>query len=125
MASRRICLVGSQRSLSRRFLVPRQTRSRSLSHLRPFSGTDRMSGIGFVSGIAPRDRTLVVIFLRGGADGLTLVAPVADDAYHRARPTLRVAEKDGIRLDDVFALHPRLAPLAPLWTAGELAIIHS
>ena len=84
-----------------------------------------MSGIGFVSGIDSRDRTLVVIFLRGGADGLTLVAPVADDAYHRARPTLRVAEKDGIRLDDVFALHPRLAPLAPLWTSGELAIVHS
>src|SRR6185369_10512959 len=96
----------------------------SWPHL-PFSGTDRMSGLGFVSSVAPHDRTLVVIFLRGGADGLTLVAPVADDAYHRVRPTLRVAETEGIRLDDVFALHPRLAPLAPLWTAGELAIVHS
>ena len=84
-----------------------------------------MSGTGFVSAVAPRDRTLVVIFLRGGADGLTLVAPVADDAYHRARPTLRVREKEGVRLDDVFALHPRLSPLAPLWVAGELAIVHS
>jgi len=85
----------------------------------------RMSSLGFVTGIAPRDRTLVVIFLRGGADGLTLVAPVADDAYHRARPTLRVTERDGLRLDDVFALHPRLAPLVPLWASGELAIVHS
>jgi uncharacterized protein (DUF1501 family) len=84
-----------------------------------------MTGLGFVTGIAPRDRVLVVIFLRGGADGLTLVAPVADDAYHRARPTLRVRENDGVRLDDVFALHPRLAALAPLWTSGELAIVHS
>ena len=84
-----------------------------------------MTGIGFVSSIAPRERTLVVIFLRGGADGLTLVAPVADDGYQRARPTLRVAEKEGVRLDDVFALHPRLAPLAPLWAAGELAIVHA
>ena len=83
------------------------------------------AALGFVSGIAPRDRTLVVIFLRGGADGLTLVAPVADDAYQRARPTLRVRERDGVRLDDVFALHPRLAPLAPLWSSGELAIIHA
>ena len=65
-----------------------------------------------------------MIFLRGGADGLTLVAPVADDAYHRARPTLRVNEREGLRLDDVFALHPRLAPLAPLWASGELAIVH-
>src|ERR1043165_2059162 len=36
-----------------------------------------MTGIGFVSGIAPTDRVLVVIFLRGGADGLTLVATAA------------------------------------------------
>ena len=79
-----------------------------------------MAGLGFVTGIAPRDRVLVVIFLRGGADGLTLVAPVADDAYHRARPTLRVRENEGVRLDDVFALHPRLAALSPLWSSGEL-----
>jgi len=84
-----------------------------------------MAGLGFVTRIAPRDRAIVVIFLRGGADGLTLVAPVADDAYHRARPTLRVKARDGVRLDDVFALHPRLAPLLPLWASGELAIIHS
>jgi len=84
-----------------------------------------MSSLGLISSPTPGDRTLVVIFLRGGADGLTLVAPVADDVYHRARPTLRVSERDGIKVDDVFALHPRLAPLAPLWTAGELAIVHS
>jgi len=84
-----------------------------------------MTGLGFVSSSIPRDRTLVVIFLRGGADGLTLVAPVADDAYQRARPTLRVKPSEGVRLDDIFALHPRLAPLSPLWVAGELAIVHS
>jgi len=84
-----------------------------------------MGGLGFVTGIAPRDRVLVVIFLRGGADGLTLVAPMADDAYHRARPTLRVRENEGVRLDDVFVLHPRLAALSPLWMSGELAIVHS
>ena len=84
-----------------------------------------MTGIGYLSAVAPRDRTLVVIFLRGGADGLTLVAPVADDGYQRARPTLRVRSGDGVRLDDIFALHPRLASLEPLWAAGELAIVHA
>ena len=69
-----------------------------------------MPSLGFVTGIAPRDRTLVVIFLRGGADGLTLVAPVADDTYHRARPTLRVTEREGLPLDDVFALHQSASP---------------
>ena len=84
-----------------------------------------MSALGFVSTVAPRDRTLVVIFLRGGADGLALVAPVADDAYHRARPTLRVTASEGVRLDDIFALHPRLAPLAPLGESGELVSVHA
>ena len=34
------------------------------------------------------DSTLVVVFLRGAADGLTLVPPVEDDNYHRFRPRL-------------------------------------
>src|ERR1043165_9712228 len=114
MASALTCSPDGQRRRSRRSLLPQRTPSRCCSRHPPFSGTE-MSSLGFVTGIAPRDRTLVVIFLRGGADWPTLVAPIADDAYRRARPTLRVSERDGLRLDDVFALHPRLAPLVPLW----------
>jgi uncharacterized protein (DUF1501 family) len=66
-------------------------------------------------------RTLVTIFLRGGADGLTLLPPINDDVYRRSRPTLAVS--DGHRLDDRFMLHPMLAPLAPLYDAGQMAII--
>jgi uncharacterized protein (DUF1501 family) len=65
-------------------------------------------------------RTLVVIFLRGAADGLSLLAPVSDDFYHRARPNLGVKPGQGVRLDDRFALHPLLAPLRPAWESGEL-----
>jgi len=70
-------------------------------------------------------RTLVVIFLRGGADGLALVPPIGDDAYHVARPTIGVKGSDAIRLDDRFALHPNLAPLAPLFRDGALGIVHA
>ena len=38
--------------------------------------------------------TLVVVFLRGGADGLNMVVPTADDDYYRARPLIGVSEKD-------------------------------
>jgi uncharacterized protein (DUF1501 family) len=79
---------------------------------------------GFVTGNGDDRQTLVVIFLRGGADGLSLVPPLADDDYHRARPRLGVSERDGLRLDDVFGLHPRLAALHPLFTDGSLAIVH-
>jgi len=70
------------------------------------------------------ERTLVTIFLRGGADGLTLVPPIADDAYHSARPSLRVRAEDAIRLDDRFGLNPALAALMPHIEDGRLAIIH-
>lgn len=67
-------------------------------------------------------RTLVVVFLRGAADGLTLVAPVGDDAYHRLRP--RLAVKNPVALDDLFGLHPNLGALEAAWKEGELAIAH-
>lgn len=80
---------------------------------------------GSFGGRADDPRALVVVFLRGGADGLTLVPPVGDDAYHRARPRLRVRAGEATRLDEMFGLHPRLAPLWPLYRAGELAIVHA
>jgi uncharacterized protein (DUF1501 family) len=76
---------------------------------------------------AERDdpRTLVVVFLRGGADGLALVPPVGDDAYHVARPTIGIAARDAVRLDDRFSLHPQLAPLARLFHDGILGVVHA
>lgn len=68
--------------------------------------------------------TLVTVFLRGGADGLALVPAVGDAGYHRARPSSRVREGEGEKLDDVFALAPELEALAPLWRDGALAVVH-
>lgn len=70
------------------------------------------------------NHTLVVVFLRGGADGLSLVPPIGDDAYHRARPTLRVRRDDAIDLDGYFGLNRALAPLERHFSEGRLAIIH-
>lgn len=67
---------------------------------------------------------LVVVFLRGGADGLTLVPPVADDAYHRARPLLAVDTADAIDVDGYFALNPALGAMSKYLERGELAIVH-
>ncbi len=69
-------------------------------------------------------RTLVVVFLRGAADGLTLVAPIGDDDYHKLRPRLAVKSSDAVPLDGFFGLHPNLRALEPAWKDGDLAIIH-
>jgi uncharacterized protein (DUF1501 family) len=78
-----------------------------------------------ITGNGDQRRTLVVVFLRGAADGLALVPPIEDEHYYRARPRLGIAQKDAVRLDDRFGLHPRLAALAPAWREGELAIVHA
>lgn len=65
---------------------------------------------------------LVVVFLRGGADGLSLVAPVGDPHYAALRGALAVS--GGPPLATGFALHPALAPLAPLVEAGRVAAVH-
>jgi uncharacterized protein (DUF1501 family) len=78
-----------------------------------------------VSGDAEPQRSLVVIFLRGGADGLSLVPPVGDDGYHRARPQLRIAADQGLRLNELFALNPSLHELHGLFQRGMLSVIHA
>ena len=69
-------------------------------------------------------RTLVVVFLRGAADGLTLVAPVADPNYHKFRPRLAVKKSEAVPLDGTFGLHSNLRSLEASWNEGDLAIIH-
>lgn len=69
---------------------------------------------------------LLVVFLRGGMDGLSAVVPLLDGAaYRSARPTIAVPEQDALDLDGRFALHPGLAPLRELHQAGELAVVHA
>lgn len=68
--------------------------------------------------------TLIVVYLRGGADGLNMVAPVDDDAYYRARPTISIGKKDAISLNGFFGLNPELAGLHRAYADGALAIVH-
>lgn len=84
-----------------------------------------MPAQALITGQPEAKRTLVVVFLRGAADGLALVPPVADDHYHRARPRLALGAREAIRLDDRFGLHPQLRPLEPAWRDGDLAIVHA
>lgn len=78
--------------------------------------------LSFAAGPGGRD-TLVVIFLRGGMDGLSAVVPVSDDSYYRARPTIAVKASDTLRLNDSFGLNASLKALKPLWDAGDLACV--
>lgn len=67
--------------------------------------------------------SLVVVFLRGGVDGLNLVIPHFESEYYAIRPTL--ALKDTIKLDDRFGFNVNLRPLDPLYREGRLAVVHA
>lgn len=81
------------------------------------------------------DETLVVVFLRGGLDGLSLVAPLSDAIYQDERRDLALpttGANRGLELavnnasfTSSMALHPKAAPLKELYDARKLAIIHA
>src|SRR5271170_7391543 len=79
------------------------------------------------AGAATPTRRLVVVFMRGAVDGLSVVVPYAEPNYYAARSTIAIARPgtDGgaIDLDGRFGLHPALAPLMPLWQQGHLAFV--
>jgi uncharacterized protein (DUF1501 family) len=73
---------------------------------------------------------LVSIFLRGGADGLSVCVPHGDAAYYALRPTIAIrrpgqgpnAARD---LDGFFGLPPALAPLLEAYQNGDLLMVHA
>ena len=76
-----------------------------------------------------RNKRLIAIFQRGAVDGLNLVVPHGEAEYYRVRPGIAIAKPgaaDGtLDLDGFFGLHPRLAPLKPLWDRRMLAVVHA
>lgn len=74
---------------------------------------------------------LVVIFARGGMDGLNVVVPYGEGGtYYDRRPSLAIPEPDGsdltaLDLDGFFGLHPALRPLHEIFQAGHLAVVHA
>ncbi|MCZ6835753.1 MAG: DUF1501 domain-containing protein [Planctomycetota bacterium] len=72
-----------------------------------------------------KGKTLVVIFLRGGADGLNLVIPHGDPSYAGLRRNTLIAPPSAggggnhtIDLDGYFGLHPRMQPLMDHFNSG-------
>ncbi|RPI92306.1 MAG: twin-arginine translocation signal domain-containing protein, partial [Chloroflexi bacterium] len=66
---------------------------------------------------------LVVIQLSGGNDGLNTVVPYEDDAYHRARPTLRLAKERVLKIDSNLGFHPDMPAFLRLYEQGLLSIV--
>lgn len=77
-------------------------------------------------------KTLVVIFLRGGIDGLNLIVPHADEHYPQLRKQLAIprpgqggADAAAIDLDGFFGLHPAARAIQPLFEEGQAVALHA
>jgi uncharacterized protein (DUF1501 family) len=80
---------------------------------------------GIAQAAAPADAVVVSVFLDGGIDSLSLLAPVGDPLYRKRRPRLALPEGrlTPFRGDDRLAWHPAATPLATLYDEGKLAVM--
>jgi uncharacterized protein (DUF1501 family) len=100
--------------------------------LLPVSG---ISTLAAAAGADSNSPVLVLVFLRGGADGLQLLAPVNDPDYVAARPpelrlgeageraALPITQTLESKLD--FRLHAETSPLLELYQGKRLAALHA
>jgi uncharacterized protein (DUF1501 family) len=73
-------------------------------------------------------KSLVVVFQRGGCDGLNTVVPYGDPDYYRLRRTIAIpapgsGSTAALDLNGFFGLHPGLSALLPMYQAGDLAVL--
>ncbi len=79
-----------------------------------------------------RKKTLICIFQRGAADGLSVVVPHGDPSLYQLRSGIAIprplagrGDQTALDLDGFYGLHPALAPFLPIYKSGHLAAIHA
>jgi uncharacterized protein (DUF1501 family) len=110
----------------------------STSRRRLLAGLGATAGAAMVSGLvgdafqqvafgatAANPNVLVVLSLRGGADGLSMVVPHGDPGYTAHRRRIAVPTGSLIARDDQFGLHPGFKPLEGMWKQGRLAAVNA
>jgi uncharacterized protein (DUF1501 family) len=90
-------------------------------------GASRLGLKGLQEGIAKAaggsDPVIVTVFMEGGVDALSVLAPVDDPVYRRLRPTLALDGGTAFAEDDRLHWHPAAAGLNTLHTEGKLSVI--
>lgn len=71
------------------------------------------------------DRTLVLIQLRGGNDGLNTVIDRFNSEYYNIRPTLAIPESNLWALDQKTGMSNQMIDLKPMWEEDKMKIIHN
>ncbi len=91
------------------------------------------TALGAIPGLsfarADTDARLVLVILRGAADGLALVPPYGEGKYKSLRGELAIAapgRDDGLhKLDGMFGLHPVMANTYDLYKDKQALVVHA
>ena len=78
---------------------------------------------------AETDSRLVLVILRGAADGLAVAAPYGDGSYSRVRGELALPAPGNsgglLKLDGMFGLHPSLGGVHDEYNQGRALVVHA
>jgi uncharacterized protein (DUF1501 family) len=95
------------------------------------AGRELSTQLAFASSPAYAGDVLIVLSLRGGFDGLSVVVP-RDPTYHTLRPGIGIPDGSLISLgtpgngnDNRFGLHPAMQPLMGMWGAGTFGLVQA
>ncbi len=119
------CGCAEYNELSRRQFLGRAAGASALAFF-----PDWLPKIVMSKSFAANRDIMVSVFMRGGADGLTLVPPFADPAYYTSRSSIAIPRPDatvatkGINLDNFFMFPQAMSGLVPAYTATDLLIVH-
>ena len=117
--------LGSALALSRRrFLAGVAAGTGALTATTMFGDSFRQVSYGATRG----GNVLVVLSLRGGSDGLSMVVPRSStdhDRLRQLRPGIALPTASLLGADPVFGLHPEFAPLLPMWQNGSFGAVHA
>jgi uncharacterized protein (DUF1501 family) len=91
-----------------------------------FAAPEFLSDLARAQGSSKRN--LVVLYLSGGNDALSMLIPYNDSNYYSRRPTLGVPAGQVIQIGSdssnvALGLHPRLTGLKQIYDAGRVALI--
>ena len=69
-------------------------------------------------------RTLLLVELNGGNDGLNTVIPYSDPLYQELRPKIAIKRDQVLQLSGQLGLHPAMDALMSHWEKSELAVVN-
>jgi uncharacterized protein (DUF1501 family) len=102
---------------------------RTQRELLPGSGVPfAWASVPRIAGTEGRDPRFLTIVLRGGLDGLGVVAPVGDPDWVKLRSEKSLTadgQTSALPLDGFFALNPAMPNLHRLYQAGQATIVHA